>query len=93
MIIVISRLEGNEHPRKYIESISLFWSSNKTPLRMKYEQFIIIPVTGRKERSNCVLLVTDTQGNSDEMWPKPQPISTSLPFPPTPHISTRPGDK
>lgn len=80
VIIVISRLEGNEHPRKYIESILLFWNSNKTPLRKKYEQFIIIRVTGRKERSNCVLFVTDTQDTSDERCPKPLPISTPGPF-------------
>lgn len=57
MITVISRLEGNEHPRKNKEPIPLLWSSNKTPLRTKYEQFIITPVTGRRERSNHMLSV------------------------------------
>lgn len=64
-IIVVPRLEGNEHPRKYMDSILLFWKSNKTLLEMRYEQFIIIPVAGRKREIQLPAFVTDAQGTSD----------------------------
>lgn len=93
MILVVSSLEGNEHPRSQLELTLPSWSSNKTPLRVKYRQYIASPVTGRKERSNCLLAGSCSQagGSIKALAELSLFIPTPLPFPLTTCISIREG--
>lgn len=92
-MLVVSSLEGNEHPRNHLELTLPSWSSNKTPIRVKYRQYIASPVTERKERSNCLLAGSCSQagGSIKAMAELSLFIPTPLPFPLTACISIREG--